>query len=342
MRSFIVCLFAWLISSAANAADLLAESIRQHKSKLLAIQVDHERSSGVGLGKYRASLEALLAEVKKAGDLEETKAVMAELERLRTEKGLAKTRPEFAKIASIHDSYAQKFARLDLRTATRVVESAEQFERAMEKLQKSLVSSGEIADAEEVQAARKRIASSEEIRKAKEAVARGAPQSRHLVGIKGAADGYVRAGKPGANYGREPVLNTKDDSSGNTRWGYLRFDLAAAKGRSIESATILLRCQGADEKGNPGQLFAVADDSWAEDKLAWKNRPKRGEMLAQWDRPKSGETVEIDVTEAVKNELRSDGKLSVCVYVKGYHGIAYCSREHEDEGARPLLKIETR
>ena len=339
MRLFIVWLLTALVANSGVAADLV-EIIDQYEEKLLAIEVEHERSSEVGLGKYRASVEAVLAKVKETGDLEKTKTVMAELERLEKEKGLAKSRPAFDQIASVHDSYVKKFALLELQTAKRVVELAERFERVMEDHQKSLVKADQIDEAEKAQAARKRIATSDKVQSARAIVARGAPASAKRFVIQAEADGYVRAGKSGSNYGKSPILNTKDDSSGNTRWGYLRFDLSPAKGTSIRSATLLLTCQGAGEQGNPGQLYAVAEDDWAEDKLAWKNKPKRGMLLAEWERPKAGETVEIDVTEAVKAELRADGKLSVCVYVKGYHGIAYCSREHEDEKARPMIRIE--
>ena len=153
------------------------------------------------------------------------------------------------------------------------------------------------------------------------------------------ADGYVRAGKKGFVYSKNKTIETKDDNSGNTRLGYIRFDLARAKRGAIKSASIQLTCRVANSEGGRGQMFAVERDDWQETKLSWNTKPSRGQLLATWPRPTAGDRLEIDVTDFVKKEVRGDRKLSVCVYVKGYHGISYASKEDDDVEARPTLVL---
>ena len=65
-------------------------------------------------------------------------------------------------------------------------------------------------------------------------------------------------------------------------------------------------------------------------------------LLAEFETPKTGDSIEIDVTKAVKSAVdRRQKTISFCVYPEGKKRfIGYASREHEDERLRPAILID--
>ncbi|WP_240721594.1 Ig-like domain-containing protein, partial [Pseudarthrobacter sp. NamE5] len=92
------------------------------------------------------------------------------------------------------------------------------------------------------------------------------------VTLTAVADSFVSSGAATTNYGASTVLGV--DSS-PTEVTYLKFDLSAYAGRTIESATLQLRSAGSGSVGTQN-VKLVADDSWTEAGLTYNNRPALG------------------------------------------------------------------
>ncbi|OUM40217.1 CBM96 family carbohydrate-binding protein [Arthrobacter sedimenti] len=89
------------------------------------------------------------------------------------------------------------------------------------------------------------------------------------------ADSYVSSGAPGTNYGAGTALWV-DGSP--LEAAYLKFDLSAYAGRTIESATLQLTSA---ENGSTGKqnVKLVADDSWTEGGITYTNAPAPGTSI---------------------------------------------------------------
>ena len=59
---------------------------------------------------------------------------------------------------------------------------------------------------------------------------------------------------------------------------YLKFDLSAYAGRTLESATLQLRSAGSGSTGTQN-VKLVADDSWTESGITYSNRPALGTSI---------------------------------------------------------------
>jgi hypothetical protein len=101
-----------------------------------------------------------------------------------------------------------------------------------------------------------------------------APTSE-TVALTATADTYVSSGAPGTNYGTSTVLGV--DSS-TEEISYLKFDLSAYAGRTLESAVLQLRSAGNGSAGKQN-VKLVATDSWSEGGLTYGNRPVLGTSI---------------------------------------------------------------
>ncbi len=87
-----------------------------------------------------------------------------------------------------------------------------------------------------------------------------------------AEDSYVSAGATGTNYGTSTVLGVDASTEEIT---YLKFDLSAYAGRTLESATLQLRSAGSGSSGTQN-VKLVASDTWTETGITYSNRPALG------------------------------------------------------------------
>ncbi len=92
------------------------------------------------------------------------------------------------------------------------------------------------------------------------------------VTLTATADSYVSAGATGTNYGTSTVLGVDASTEEIT---YLKFDLSAYAGRTLESATLQLRSAGSGSTGTQN-VKLVADDTWTETGITYSNRPGLG------------------------------------------------------------------
>ncbi len=97
----------------------------------------------------------------------------------------------------------------------------------------------------------------------------GTPQT---VTLNATADSYVESGTTGTNYGTSTLLGV--DSS-PVEVSYLKFDLSAYTGRTLESATLQLRSAGSGSVGTQN-IKLVANDAWTETGITYANRPALG------------------------------------------------------------------
>ncbi|HEX7203210.1 MAG TPA: DNRLRE domain-containing protein, partial [Arthrobacter sp.] len=89
------------------------------------------------------------------------------------------------------------------------------------------------------------------------------------------ADSWVAGGAANTNYGTSTTLSVDNSPVEAT---YLKFDLSAYAGRTLESATLQLRSAGSGSTGKQNMKL-VADDSWTEGGITYNNRPTPGTTL---------------------------------------------------------------
>ncbi|WP_156380273.1 CBM96 family carbohydrate-binding protein, partial [Arthrobacter sp. Soil762] len=85
----------------------------------------------------------------------------------------------------------------------------------------------------------------------------GTPET---VTLTATADSYVTSAAPGTNNGTSTLLGVDNSPVEVT---YLKFDLSAYAGRTIQSATLQLRSAGSGSTGTQN-IKLVADDTWTE------------------------------------------------------------------------------
>jgi|GEM_PF-850730 len=129
------------------------------------------------------------------------------------------------------------------------------------------------------------------------------------------ADTYVSEQNPETNYGDAGFLNTRD-GAGTDFIGYMRFDLAALRGHTIRSATLVLYCSVGTHTLS---IHAAADNDWSEHGLNWNNAPELGSVVA-------ARAVGIDAWESfdVTDSLGAGDRLSLAFWsnLNSYRRIA--------------------
>ena len=149
-----------------DAADL--ESYRKKYNAVLEeIVLQHGASVIECNEQYAKSLGALLVQVKKQGDLDRTKAVMAEEERFKREKGVPAEPDADPDIKMRQAAYTKREAELELDKATRIVKVALQYDKILLGLQKELTASDRLEEATAVQEERKKTETSDVVVSAK-------------------------------------------------------------------------------------------------------------------------------------------------------------------------------
>jgi len=156
------------------------------------------------------------------------------------------------------------------------------------------------------------------------------------------ADAFVRDGTPTTNYGTDPTLVTKKNTSGVNRESFLRFDLSSLTG-TVQSAKIKLVPTYVGSLITMNRADSITDNTWGEATLIWNNRPSAGTLLASWSSMSVGIPVEFDVTTLVNNALAADKKISIRIYsptnVGSAGDIIYGSKEQTTATNRPQLII---
>ena len=157
------------------------------------------------------------------------------------------------------------------------------------------------------------------------------------------ADAYVRNGSAGSNFGRATTIEVKNTtSSGLTRRGLLRFDLASVGASSVRQATLRLFVTAIDKPNPPLSVLSLANDTWSETAVTWNNQPPAGGSLASTTIAAAGAVVNLDVTTFVNSQLAGDKKASFELVQASSSAnvlVTLASREATTTTQRPALVI---
>ena len=141
-------------------------------------------------------------------------------------------------------------------------------------------------------------------------------------------DSIVKARYPRSNYGARKVLQVDGNSVKTT---YMQFDLRAIK--AVDSAILRLKIK--DPSNGIQRVRAVANNTWDEDTLTYKNRPASTTNLASFNGGAKGSWVSIDITDYV---VAKKGKMmSIALESKDSDGLYFNSKESTN--APPELVI---
>ena len=99
--------------------------------------------------------------------------------------------------------------------------------------------------------------------------------------LAAAADSYVRNGTYASqNFGNATeFLVKRSGTTGNTREGYLRFDVSTLAPVASAKLRLFGRLSAAMASGLGLQLYAVSNATWGETGLTWNNKPASGSTL---------------------------------------------------------------
>jgi hypothetical protein len=102
--------------------------------------------------------------------------------------------------------------------------------------------------------------------------AAGGGTTPQTVTLTATADSYVSNGAAATNFGTSTAL---DVDSSPVQATYLKFDLSAYAGRTLESATLQLSSAANGSTGKQN-VKVVATDTWSETGITFNNRPAMG------------------------------------------------------------------
>ncbi len=178
MNKLIVILGVALIAAGPAPAKDLATYKATYERKLAEITLSHGvMMSGVNR-QYEKALAGLLAKVKKAGDLDETKAVMNEIERFGNQKAMPSHPSALRDIQNLQSHYTRLKDPHEGNKAKSIITLTTQYDHALERLQRGLVSSGKLDEATAVQKERGRVQEKAAYKSAKTFLSKAAGQSK--------------------------------------------------------------------------------------------------------------------------------------------------------------------
>jgi hypothetical protein len=113
------------------------------------------------------------------------------------------------------------------------------------------------------------------------------------VTLTATADSYVSSAAPTTNFGTSVMLGVDNSPVEVT---YLKFDLSAYAGRTLESATLQLRSAGSGSTGTQN-VKLVGDDNWTEGGLTYSNpRPTLGTSIGTLGPTTTNTTYNVPLT----------------------------------------------
>ncbi len=152
------------------------------------------------------------------------------------------------------------------------------------------------------------------------------------VTLTATADSYVSSLGARTNYGKKSVMWV-DNSPVEVM--YLKFDLSACAGRTLESAALQLSI-GDNASGGKQNVKLVADDSWSESGITYTNRPALGTSLGTLGPTAVNTGYSIPLTAAdVAGELGQ--QLTLGVDTGSTDGLALNSKEAGSTAAPKLV-----
>lgn len=170
MKRIIATVSAMLIFAGIASAKDLKTYKATYEKQMEEIILSHGMKMTDPGQQYTKSLDALLAKVKKAGDLDKTTGVMDEIARFRNEKGMPDKPSKLLDIQHLQSSFTKQTYAHEAQKAKSIISLTSRYDQALERLQKTLVSSSKLDDAKVVQEERRATQSSAEILNAKKII----------------------------------------------------------------------------------------------------------------------------------------------------------------------------
>ncbi|WP_406635170.1 Ig-like domain-containing protein [Pseudarthrobacter quantipunctorum] len=164
------------------------------------------------------------------------------------------------------------------------------------------------------------------------AAASGGGGTSETVTLTATADSWVAGGAAATNYGTSTTLSVDNSPVEIT---YLKFDLSAYAGRTLESATLQLRSAGSGSIGKQN-VKLVADDRWTESAITYTNRPALGTSLGTLGPTTANASYSVPLTaSALAGELGQ--QLSLGLDATSTDGLDLNSREAGSTTAPKLV-----
>jgi hypothetical protein len=152
------------------------------------------------------------------------------------------------------------------------------------------------------------------------------------VTLTATADSFVSSGTAGTNFGASTVLRV-DASPVDTT--YLKFDLSAYAGRTLQSATLQLRSAGNGSTGTQN-VKLVATDTWSETGITYNNRPALGTSIGRLGPTTTNTNYNVSLTvSALTGELGQ--QLSLGLDTSNTDGLELNSKEAGNTAAPKLV-----
>jgi endoglucanase len=154
---------------------------------------------------------------------------------------------------------------------------------------------------------------------------------------------YVRGGAfANQNFGNDPqILVKRSGSAGNTREGYLKFDLSSVS--SITSAKLRLtgRLSAATAGGILTRVYYAANDAWTEGGLTWNNKPAAGTTVrgSFTVAGTSNATYEVDLTSLLQAEKAAGRNVVTLVLKNPNVSDAWTIFASDEAAGAPVLVI---
>lgn len=153
-------------------------------------------------------------------------------------------------------------------------------------------------------------------------------------------DAYVRRGSSysDTNFGSSSALAAKYHWS-DERQTYLQFDLNALDA-NINKAKLKVYAKVTEGTGSDYQIYSVLDDTWEESVLTWNSKPVLEEEIGSVAIDDVYGWREIDLTNYIKEQLATDGIVSIAIIEDGSAGGHYVemrSKEYSSTYAPRLI-----
>ncbi|MGB7158682.1 MAG: DNRLRE domain-containing protein [Tepidisphaeraceae bacterium] len=175
------------------------------------------------------------------------------------------------------------------------------------------------------------------------------PPPTGTVTVNNTTSAYVRNGSyAGQNFGNDGQLIVKSSANvGNTREGYLKFDVSSLPSDPNAITNVKLRVYGKKSASgtNPNiAVFGVADTGWSEGSINWNNKPaSAGAALASKTLTStSNGWHEFDITSYVK-QARQSGASFVTLVLRATNNTDPQAQFNSDDASsnKPQLVAQT-
>lgn len=140
------------------------------------------------------------------------------------------------------------------------------------------------------------------------------------------------------NFGALTVLETKVGGNKAIRYSYLKFDLAALP-KTFDRCELRLKVdRNSDYPGNQCLLYAVQDNTWAENEMAWDTAPPKGDSLSMAIVPLPGEWITFDISAYIKEKKQNTKQVSFRLEKPNRTHVSFFSKESHPMNA-PILSF---